>query len=70
MGLRDLLRIPKIHRRARSETRSEIVSQTIEDPSDVGLAVPHFIESTPNFGAGTLASTSSLTPRVKESQGM
>ena len=63
MGLRDLLRLPKIHLRKRGKARSEI-----ENPTGVGLSVLHPTESTldPQIGA----SSSPPTPQGQESNGM
>jgi hypothetical protein len=72
MGLRDFLRIPKSHRRTRSESRGEDVSETIEGPSNVGLTVPRSTESTPDLGADPLVTETSTpsTPNIQESKGM
>jgi hypothetical protein len=72
MGLRDLLRAPKVARRTRSEPRNEIISEPIEGPSNVHLAVPQFAESTPALeaGASTLLPSSPLISHGKELTGV
>ena len=64
------LRIPKIHRRARSETRGEI--GPIEGQSEADLAAPRPTESTPDVRAdiSTSSTTRPLVSRDQESNGM
>lgn len=41
MGLRDLLRMPKVSRRTRSKSRSEMISESVEGASHTGPTVPN-----------------------------
>ena len=70
MEFSKFLRVPKIHRRVRSETRGEI--SPIEGQSEADLAAPRPTESTPDLR--TDISTSSTTrpsvSRDQESNGM
>lgn len=50
MGVRDLLNLPKNHRRRRSKTRSESASEPVQGPSEVDATVPNFTESAPDHG--------------------
>lgn len=72
MGVRDFLKPPKIHRRARSETRSETVSESTEGPSSAAAAVSHLAGSTPDLGIdpSTSPKPSSLTSRGQQSKGL
>ena len=58
MGLRDFLRLPRIHHRKRSRARSEV-----ENPSGAGPSLPPSSESTPELriGASTDPSNSQTT---------
>ena len=69
MGWRDLLRVPKKHRRARSEVRSEV--EYLKDTSDVDLVGSRPTESTPDLriGSSTLPTPSPLTSRNQNSNG-
>jgi hypothetical protein len=70
MGLRDLLRLPRKGRRARSEARSE--AEATNAPSEANLAVPRPTEPNPNLRIDTLTLplSSPLAPRDQESGGM
>ena len=71
MKLPKFLRLPKIHGRARSKTRSEI--GPIGDQSGADLTIPRpGTESTPNLQIGTsnLPTPSPLTSRDQESNSM
>ena len=68
MGLRDLLRIPETHRRTRSETRSEIIFESIEGRTDVGLTLPRLMGSAPDLGVAPLAGSSAA--HIPESKGV
>jgi len=69
MGLRDLLCVPKINRRTRSEARSDI--GPIEGQSEAVPVVPRPSESTPDLGIGvsTSPTSSPLTSRDQETNG-
>jgi len=67
--LKNLLCLPKSHRRARSKARSEIAP--IEDQNNAGLAVLRLTESVPDLRVDTSTSPipRPLTPRYQESNG-
>jgi len=70
MKWREFLRAPKKHRRTQSKARSEVGS--IEGRGGLDLAVPRPAESTPDLriGASNLPTSSTLTPRDQEPNGM
>ena len=70
MKFSKLLPLPKGHRRGRSKARSEI--GPIEGQSEPDPVAPRPTESTPDLGIGTsvLPTSSPLTPRDQESNGM
>ena len=70
MRLRDLLCIPKSHRRAQSEPRNKI--GPIEAQGRVGFATPRPTESTPDLrvGGSILPVPSPLAFHAQESNGM
>ena len=69
MGWRDFLRVPKKHRRARSEARGEV--ESLKGPSDVDLVALRITESTPDLriGTSTLPTPSPLAFRDQEPNG-
>ena len=72
MGLRDLLRVPKIkiHRRKRSKARSDTTAQPTQGPSTLVEPPPN--ASAPNLGIASspLPTPSALTSRAQESTGV
>ena len=70
MERRKFMSLPKVHRRARSEARSEV--GPAEDPMALDPAALHPAQSTPDLGTGpsTLQTSGLRTPDDQGSNGM